>query len=405
MHKYPNFIGQPIFSQLLNLLDKEEIKKIVASRKSDRYTKKFRTYEHLVTMLYCIFHKCSSLREVTTGMQVCQAKINHLGLNYCPRRSTISDANKRRSHEVFQDIYYGLYKKLGKSLSDSPNASGRPKGLYIVDSTTISLFKEILKNTGKTPQNGKRKGGMKVHALINSSKDVPEVVRMTSGAASDVPFIQKMNLPPGSVIVFDKGYIDYAQYDLWTKQQITWVTRPRDAMISEDLAINAVTQEELKKGVRSDRTVMIGHKTHKNITRTKARLVEYFDQETNRNLVFMTNNLKLTAYEISQIYKQRWQIELLFKRIKQNYPLQYFLGDNVNALKTQVWCVLIADLLLNFIRSITKRKWSFANLASMVRIHLMTYTKLLHFLENPEQALYKPPKFALDEQLKLFDSA
>lgn len=394
MGKDPNFTGQPIFSQLLSFLDRSNIFKLSKEHSSDHYYKKFTTYNHLVTMLYCIYHNCTSLREVTTGMQACFLKLNHLGMEYCPRRSTLSDANKKRDPEVFESIYFSLYKTVRKFLPDSRENRKWYSNLYIADSTTITLFKEILKNAGRCPYDGKRKGGMKVHTLIKADEDVPCIIKMNSAASHDVVFIKNMNLPKGSIITFDKGYVDYKQYDLWTQEEVIWITRMRIGAKYEVLKENSISVQDRSAGICTDQSILLGHTTHKNITRTQARLIVYYDATKNTTFTFITNNHTFEPLDIARIYKQRWQIEILFRRIKQNYPLQYFLGDNENALKIQVWCVLIADLLLNYVRAITRRKWSASNLSSMVRIHLMTYINLFKFLESPDRALINYLKFS-----------
>lgn len=387
MGKDPNFIGQPVFSQLLSFLDKSEVDEIASQYQADRYTKKLTTHGHLVTMLYCVFHRCSSIREVTTGMQACFTKLNHVGMRYCPRRSTLSDANRSRSHEVFEGIYKALFKKYSPSLSDSRNKKDALSKLYIVDSTTISLFKDILKNAGRTPADGRRKGGMKVHALIRADQDVPCLVRMTPAAKHDVPFIKKMKLPKGSIITFDKGYRSYGQYQLWSNEGVTWVTRltaKSKYEVTDDLPL---TNEQRGTGIISDQLITLGHTTHKQVTRVAARLITYYDAGKQRIFRFITNNTILDAETVCLIYRKRWQIELLFKRLKQNYPLQNFLGDNANALKIQVWCALIADLIIKVIKSKLKKKWSNSNLISMVRLHLMSYFNLIKFLNDPDKTL------------------
>ena len=387
MDKDQLFIGQPILSQLLSFIDKKEVDTLARKHRSDRYTKKFATYDHLVTMLYCIFHRCTSLREVSTGMQACFTKLNHLGMRYCPRRSTLSDANRRRTVEVFEEIYMLLYKKFARSLPDSQKKESWFSKLFIADSTTISLFKEIMKCAGNTPANGKRKGGMKVHTLIKADQDVPCLVRMSPAANHDVSFIKGMELPEGSIIVFDKGYVNYDQYDCWTKEKVSWVTRLRKGSKFEVTEQLPISIEQQKAGIIADELVILGHTSHNDITRTKARLVTYYDASKDYIFYFITNNQILNPETIALIYKHRWQIELLFKRVKQTYPLQYFLGDNENAIKVQVWCALIAALLIKYVKSQLKRKWSYANISSMIRLHLMTYIHLFRFLENPDKAL------------------
>ena len=386
MGKNKHFSGQPIFSQLIGLLPRSEINRIASQHQSDRYYKKFRSYEHLITMLYCIWSKCTSLREVATGLMACERRILHLGMQYFPRKSTLADANRQRNADFFRDVYMLLFKTYAAHLPDSRSDKWRSK-LFIFDSTTISLFQDILKNAGRNPMNGKRKGGVKAHTMINAEQDVPCLVELTAAAAHDSPFMKKIDLPAGSIAVFDKGYVDYTQFSKWTRQKVWFVTRLRKAAVYKKLNDRTVSKEELKEGVCADQDIFLGHHSHENITRLHARLVVFQDPISGREFQFLTNNTDMKASTIAQIYKQRWQIEILFKRIKQNYPLKYFLGDNENAIKIQIWCALIADLLLKYIKKMVKRQWAFANLASMIRLHLMTYISLYKFLNNPEAEL------------------
>ena len=337
-------------------------------------------------MLYAILSKCSSIREVTTGLMACDTKLSHLGVQYFPRKSTLSDANCRRDSQVFEKIYTLLYKQYGQSLPDSRKRDWRSK-LYIFDSTTISLFQEILKNAGCSPMNGKRKGGVKAHMLIKADEDVPCLMRITAAVAHDSPFMKFVDLPEGSIVTFDKGYNDYKQYAKWSEQKVSFVTRLNNASIYEVTHREELSESQVKRGVLSDQHIILGHSHHKKITKVRARLITYHDRKSDRTFQFLTNNFRFAPTTIAQVYRKRWQIETLFKRVKQNYPLKYFLGDNENAIRIQIWCALIADLLLKLVRNQVKRKWAFANLSSMVRLHLMNYIHLFQFLENPEKVL------------------
>ena len=392
MNKDHIFTGQPIFSQILSFINRSEVNRLARAHNSDRYCKKFKTYDHLITMLYAIFQDCTALREVSTGMAAYLGKLNHMGLTYTPPKSTLSDANKRRSYKVFESIYQFIYEGVRKSLPDSRLSPSWYKNLYIADSSTITLFKEILKNAGRNPLNGRRKGGIKVHTLIKAEEDVPCMVRMNAAASHDVKFIQKMKLPKGSIITFDKGYVDFEQYELWTIEEVMWVTRMRKGTVVEVLEELRVEEKNTKQGVLSDKMVILGHSSHKKITRIVARLIEFYDTTTKRTFEFIANDIDcdFDSLSIAKIYKQRWQIEVLFKRLKQNYPIQYFLGDNENAIKIQIWCALIADLLLKTIKARIKRKWATSTLKSMIRVHLMSYIHLLRFLENPDKLWIAP---------------
>jgi hypothetical protein len=385
MSKSNFFTGQPIFSQILSFLPKSSVDRIADECQTDRYCRYFTTYHHLVSILYAVFNKCNSIRELTSGLMAWEQRINHLGLDHFPKRSTISDANTRRSEDVFAKIYHFLYTRHKHLLPDSRR--GKSCKLYIADSTTISLFQEVLRNAGRSPANGKRKGGVKVHTLIQSDKDVPCMIRFTSAAAHDSPFLNEIQLPEGSILVFDKGYNDYSQFQRFSDEKVTWITRKRKNAVYKITERQHITDSQIERGVKKDRLILLGHNHHTNHTFVKARLINFKDPESGKNFQFVTNNTKLAASTIASLYKKRWQIEILFKRLKQNYPLKYFLGDTENAIKIQIWCSLIADLLIKIVKSMAGRKWSFSNLASIVRIHLMTYIDLFAFLKNPEKSL------------------
>ena len=378
--------GQPIFNQLLSLLPKDTIASIAFQLKADRYCKTFSTYEHLVTMLYAVLNGCMSLREVSTGLLAWENRIEHLGIRFHPRRSTISDANTRRNELVFGKIYEALVKKYAAFLSDTRKKKKRKK-VYIYDSTTISLFQEILKGSGMSDIDGRRKGGIKVHTLLDSDLDVPTMIRYSAGAANDAQFLKLVTLPAGSVVVFDKGYRDYKAYNQFTEQKITWVTRNHPHSVFKVTKQRAVSDANRKAGVCSDEEIVLGHAHSKKATKVRARMIIYKDQETGKEFHFITNNFKLSPLTVAEYYEKRWQIEVFFKRIKQNYSLQYFLGDNENAIKIQIWCALIADMLLKAIKKQSSCSMSFSNLSSFIRLHIMTYMNLKEFLKAPEKSL------------------
>jgi len=380
MNKSTFFSGQPIFTQLLKFISKDSVIRIAQQHQADRYSKRFSTYEHLVTLLYSIFNNCNSLREVATGMLASEQRLTHMGVRYHPRRSTISDANNRRKADVFGDIYYNLYNRYASFLSDSRKKS-RASRLYIFDATTISLFQEVLRTSGKNPS-GKRKGGIKVHTLIRSDQDVPCMIRYSAAVANDSQFLKEIFLPKGSILVFDRGYCDYTTLNRFANDNITWVTRRRKQLTYK--VLQGYKKADDDKTIISDEKIQLGFRSG---TKVKARLVRYKDLVSGETYEFISNNFRMKATTIARLYQNRWQIELLFKRMKQNYPLKYFLGDSENAIQIQIWCSLIADLILKIVKKGVAAKWSFSNLAAMVRLHLMTYIDLASFLRSPEKAL------------------
>lgn len=386
MRKGTFFTGQPIFNQVLSVIPQNLVQQISREHRADYYCKRFTTYDHLVTLLYSVLNHCTSLREVSTGLLAWEHRIGHLGMKHYPRRSTISDANNRRSESVFEAIYLKLLHRYSHFLSDSRKNS-KAKRLYIFDSTTLTLFTEVLQGTGLAKMNGRRKGGIKVHTLIRSDQDVPAMIRFSAAKANDVQFLKQLNLPAGSVLVFDMGYSDYRTYNRFTDENITWVTRLRGNTVYEVIEDRHVTNKYWDQGIEADAQILMGHSHKDTAIKVKARLIRYKDPETGKVFEFITNNLRLSPLSVANYYRKRWQIELLFKRIKQNYPLKYFLGDSENAIKIQIWAVLIADLLLKVIKRGAGCKWAFSNLASMLRLHLMTYMDLKSFLKAPEKLL------------------
>jgi transposase len=339
-------------------------------------------------MLYSIFNHCNSLREVTTGLLAWDHRIQHLGIDSHPRRSTLADANKNRDEEVFGKIYDDLLSRYHRVLPDSSKRS-KKNNLYIFDSTTITLFQEIIRGVGLSKTDGRRKGGIKVHTLLHAAHDIPTMVRYSKGTDNDAQFLKLISLPPGSIVVFDKGYRHYATYNRFSKQNITWVTRHRDSSVYKIKKKYVVSDHHKQKGITSDWIITLGHSTTKRTPQVSARMVSYRDPVSKKHFRFITNNFKLSPLSIANYYQQRWQIETFFKRIKQNYPLSYFLGDSENAIKIQIWCALIADLLLKVIKAGTRSTMAFSNLNGLVRLHLMTYMDLKNFLQSPEKSLLR----------------
>lgn len=383
MVKSKNFSGQPIFNQLIKFIDKSEIRKIAKQHEAERYVKKFTTYNHIVVMLFVAFEGYHSIREVILGLLANAHKLSHLGLSYLVRRSTFSEANQRRSSKVFGDIYMSVYRKYCTSLADSRLSDADLRRLYIMDSTTISLFKDILRGVGRNPKEGKKKGGIKAHTIIKSSENVPCLIRYSEAARHDHMFLDEVfNLEAGSIITFDKGYVDYATYQAFTLSKIWYVTRLKDNAIYEAREEYDIP-DDADSGVLKDEEIVLFYGDNKQ-KQHRARRIAYWDSENARLFEFITNNFELPAEKVALIYKKRWQIELLFKQLKQNFPLKYFLGDNENAIEIQIWTAMLANLLITLVRSRVKRSWAFSNLMSIIRQQLMNYINIYYFLEDPE---------------------
>jgi hypothetical protein len=319
MGKSTNFSGQPIFNQLLTFIDKSEIKKIAGKHGSERYVKKFTTYNHLVVMLFVAFEGYQSIREVIVGLLANAHKLSHLGLSYLVKRSTFSEANKRRCSKVFGEIYMSVYQKHATSLADSHLSDADLKRLYIMDSSTISLFKDILKGVGRNPKNGKKKGGIKAHTIIKASENVPCLVRYSEAVRHDHMFLDEVvGLPSGSIITFDKGYVDYARYQEFTEKSIWYATRLKDNALYEP-GKEFDIPDEADSGVLKDEEVVLYYGENKKETH-KARRVAYWDSKNQRLFEFITNNFDLSAEKIALDLQETLADRVAFQTIEAELP-------------------------------------------------------------------------------------
>lgn len=392
MDKVKEFSGQPILSQVLDLISSSLINRVARKYNANRYYKQLPLRVHLVSLLYGVFSYCNGLRELCEGLLACEGKLVHLGFDKAPARSTLSDANSNRNFLVFETIYTELVKQYHSFISDSRLKGLSIRNLKIIDSSTIQLFSELLQGVGRKPlDESKRKGGIKVHTMMDAFSGVAEFVRMTAAREHDRKFLYQLDLPANSWLVFDKAYNVYRQFLKWTEQKIWFVTRMKDnAVFHVTKVLVDKTKKKNAKGVLKEQYITIGvpQPGTQQDERLKLRRIT-FKTEDGKVYVFISNNFTLPASQIATIYKNRWMIELLFKQIKQNFPLRYFWGNSVNAIKIQVYCVLIAQLLMVVIRKKAATKKSFANMITVIRLHLMSYVGLLEFIKDTYKAWRK----------------
>ncbi len=391
MDKVKGFTGQPVLSQIIDVIPSSLINKANRKHNANRYYKRLPVRAHLVSLLYGVFSYCNGLREMCEGLLACEGKLIHLGFDKAPARSTLSDANSHRSYLVFETIYYGLLQQYHSFISDSRLKGLSIRNLKIIDSTTIQLFSELLRGVGRNRlDGGRKKGGIKVHAMMDAFSGVTEFVRMTEAREHDRRFLYELKLAAGSWLVFDKAYNVYHQFAKWTKQQVWFVTRMKD---NADFHVTKVLLDKTKKknakGVIKEQFITVAVKQNGVVTeRLKLRRIT-FKSDDGKLYVFITNDFKLPAMQVATIYKNRWLIELLFKQIKQNFPLRYFWGESPNAIKMQIYCVLMAQLLMIVIRKKAETKKSFANMITVIRLHLMSYVELYGFIKDTYKAWRK----------------
>ena len=389
MIKSTHFFGQPIYGQFTKFLNKDKILQISRHHGGERYVKSFDGFTHLLTMLYAVIMRFDSLREIETSMIAEVRKLHHIGIETVPKRSTLSDANTRRPEKVFEEVYRDLY-EANKSKLISDSRQGRTeewmKRLRIIDSTTITLFSNLIfKGVGRHPKTGKKKGGIKVHAVIHANEGVPCDVEFTSAATNDSFMLVPSRFSEKEITAMDRAYINYEKFEELTVRNVVYVTKMKKNLKYELLFDFMEMAPEGKMEYREQVVVF-----SKGETRHIARIITYVDIKKGKNpklVSLLTNNFDMRPETIVEIYRRRWQIESLFKQIKQNFPLRYFYGESANAIKIQIWVTLIANLLVSLLQSSLERRWSFSGLATMLRISLMYYLNIYTFFNKPEEDL------------------
>ena len=386
MCKSTHFFGQPVYGQLIKSLDRE--KNIELSRKNggEKYIKSFTGFTHLLTMLYAVIMRFDSLREIEAAMTAEVRKLHHIGIDKVPKRSTLSDANARRSEKFFEDVYRDVYQSNREKLSSDSRRNGTEewvKRLRIIDSTTITLFSNVIfKGVGRHPKTGKKKGGIKVHSVIHANEGVHCDVRFTSAATNDSFMLAPSHFQHDEIVALDRAYINYEKFEELTQRNVVYVTKMKKNLKYETLVdcmdMNPDGRMEYREQVVVFRKDGVSH---------IARIITYVDikkGKTPKLVSLLTNDFDMSMETVVAIYRRRWQIESLFKQIKQNFPLRYFYGESANAIKIQIWVTLIANLLLSLLQISLKRRWSFSGLATMVRIVMMEYLNMNNFFNMPD---------------------
>ena len=407
MSKSSHFSGQPLYSQVIKLLDKSKILQISRENGGERYTKRFNGWVHMVVMLYAVIMRFDSLREITASLLAESRKLCHLGISFKIGRSTLADANVRRPEAIFEAVYRDLYARYRHVLSSDSRSRRTPKWmkrLQIIDSTTITLFSNLLfKGVGRHSKAGRKKGGIKAHTVIHANEGVPSDIKFTSAATNDSFMLKPSTLQKGDIMAMDRAYIDYEKFEQLTQRGVIYVTKMKKSLkytIDSDMMYQTpdglmevrIQQVAFTKQLKGGRTIY-----------HKARIITHVDTKKRKLLSLLTNDMESDPDEIIAIYRQRWEIELLFKQVKQNFPLKYFYGESANAIKIQIWVTLIANLLLMVMQKGLTRKWSFSGLATMVRITLMYYVDFHSLFNNPDkdwenilsEASGSPPELSL----------
>lgn len=382
-----------LFNQLLQHFPRTEFASLVRKHGAERGTKGFSCWTQMVSMLFCQLAHADSLREICNGLGCCLGKLVHLGIANAPKKSTLSYANGHRPAALYEELFYTALQRF----RDEQGLGARKKKfrfknkLLSLDSTTISLCLELF----PWAKFRRAKGGVKAHVLLDHDDYLPRYVLITEAKRSDVKIADAFPLNAGSIVVMDRGYNDYGLFGRWTTQEIYFVTRLKENSAYEVLEEFAIPRD---RNILSDQLIRFtGIQAQKDCPCLLRRVVVW-DAVHEREIVLLTNLIAFGASTIATIYKDRWEIELFFKALKQNLKVKSFVGTSENALRIQIWTALIAMLLLKWLHHLSKAKWSLSNLASMLRLNLFTYRDLRTWLDDPFET---PPLFPKSEQLTL----
>ena len=379
-----------IFSQLLQLFPRVEFQKAVKETQAERHARGFTCWGQFVSMLFCQLGRAHTLREITGGLRSCEGKLKHLGIA-APSRSSLAYANAHRPWQLYEQIFLHLLERI-RQKTTRPKAFRFKNKLVSLDSTTIDLCLSMF----DWAHFRRTKGAIKLHLLLDHEGYLPEFAWVTDGKVADIQIARQFHFAPGTIVVDDRGYTDYGLWGQWCYDKVYFVSRLKDNALYEVIGNQAVPQH--RHVLKDEQIELRGSKAIEKCP-FPLRRIEVEDPEKGEILVFITNQVHLGSSTIAQIYKDRWQIEIFFKALKQNLKIKTFVGTSANAVKIQIWTALIAMLILRFLQLRSKSDWSLSNLVALLRMNLFTHRDLWEWLDKPFDVLpipYEPQQLRLD---------
>jgi hypothetical protein len=379
-----------IFSQILQLFPRLEFEALVREHKGERHARGFTCWGQFVAMLFCQLGRAHSLREICNGLAASEGKLRHLGLPDSPKRATLSYANGHRPWQLYRAVFYQLYGRCAAAAAGRPRKFSFSNKLLLIDSTVVSLCTKLYNWANYT----RRKGAVKLHLILDQEGYLPCFAVVTEGKQSDISVARELAFERGTIVVFDRGYYRYGWWLRLTRAGVWFVSRLKDNAQFVVLRDNAVP----KGGpiVKDQVIVMAGQK--RSGPDAHLRRIERLDPETHATLVFISNHHGLDALTITEIYRERWQIELFFKSLKQLLKIKSFVGTNENAVQIQIWTALVSMLILRYLKLRATFGWSLSNLVALLRQQLFVHRPLWEWLNDP----FQPPPDISVTQLSLW---
>lgn len=386
-----------LFAQIMQTLSRTCFKSLVKQHDTDKHNKGIDSWTHLISMLFCQFSKLNSLRDVTNGLHSASGNLNHLGLQQAPSKSSLSYQNKNREWHLFRDYYFKMFHKLS-GLTQFRQTRFRIKSkIFLLDSTTISLCLNLF----DWAKYRKRKGAIKLHAVLDYDGCLPVYINLSDGKLNDAMAAKEIVLPPDSVVVADRAYIDFENLYRWHKGKSYFVIR-----LKKSVKFNRLNERELPENrheyILVDEYIELSEEKTKAKYPIKLRRVVVWDQINQQVIELITNQFTWTANTISDLYKARWEIEQFFKDVKQLLKIKSFLGTTPNAVLIQIWTAMITILILKYLKACAKYGWCLSNLVAFLRINLLVKFDLQRLLDKPFEQPPEPVPLPY-VQGKLFD--
>ena len=380
-----------IFSQILQWFPRLEFESAVREHKAERHARGFTCWQQLVAMLFCQLGHAQSLREICGGLAATEGKLRHLGILDCPKATTLSYANAHRPWQLYQSLFYTTLERCrAEALTRGQRKFRFKHKLLSLDASRVELCAESF----DWAQYKRTKGALKLHLVLDHDGYLPCYAVMTEGKTADITEARKMRFEAGTLLVFDRGYSDYDWWLNLTRAGVNYVTRLKDS--ASYGVVESRPVPENSNVLRDEVIVLVSQQEIG--PEARLRRIEVWVEEKNESMVFVTNHLKLAARTIARIYKERWQIELFFKALKQGLKIKTFVGTTENAAQIQIWTALIAMLILKYLQLKSTFRWSLSNLIALLRQQLFVHRDLWKWIHDPFQA---PPEAEPDLQMAL----
>jgi DDE family transposase/uncharacterized protein DUF4372 len=370
-----------IFSQLLKLFSRLEFQQLVKETRAERHARGFPSWDQFVAMLFCQLGRAQSLREICGGLASCEGRLVHLGASAAPSRSTLAYANAHRPWQLYEAVFYRLLGRCQELTARAQKKFRFKNKLLSLDATVIDLCASVF----CWAKYQRTKGAVKLHLLLDHDGYLPTVAVITEGRVADVRVARELRFEPGTILIMDRGYVDFAWFDRLTAQGVFFVTRPKTGMAYEVVEHRKI---DVNRNLLSDQIIELTSETGQKVA-WQLRRIEIWVPEKEERMALLTNHLDLSALTIAAIYKERWQVELFFKALKQNLKIKTFVGTTANALRIQIWTALIAMLLLRYLQLRSTFGWSLSNLAALLRMNLFVHRDLWAWINQPFD---KPPE-------------